>query len=225
MTPQGPAAEAITDLTLLMVGLGVVVYAVVLGVLVIALRRSESDPLPGPPHLDPDPEHRSGIGHRAARRLIIGGGVILPVVVIGVVYGATLETMLDLDVEPVNPLVVEVTASRWQWSTHYPASGVELIDELVVPVGKPVEVRLQSADVIHSFWVPALAGKLDALPDRTNVLVIEASEPGRYDGRCAEFCGLSHADMALTVIALEPSDFDVWLQNPVAGSAAEGEDR
>lgn len=206
-----------------MIGLGVVVYVLVLAVLVIALRRSEAEPLPGPP--PPDPEHRTGIGHRAARRLIVGGGVILPVVVIGVVYGATLETMLDLDVEPVDPLVVEVTASRWQWSAHYPDSGIDLIDELVVPVGQPIEVRLHSADVIHSFWVPALAGKLDALPDRTNVLVVEASEPGRYDGRCAEFCGLHHSDMALTVVALEQSDFTEWLEDPATVAAAEGGDQ
>lgn len=223
MTPRGPAAEAIVDLTLLMVGLGVVVYVAVLGVLAIALRRSEPEPLPGPP--PPEPEHPTGIAHVAARRLIVGGGVILPIVVIGVVYGATLETMLDLDAQPVDPLVVEVTASRWQWSVHYPASSIDLIDELVVPVDRPVEVRLGSADVIHSFWVPALAGKLDALPDRTNVLVVEATEPGRYDGRCAEFCGLHHADMALTVVALDQADFASWLDDPASESPAAGGDR
>ena len=86
-----------------------------------------------------------------------------------------------------------------------------MTNELHLPVGRPVNLQLTSADVIHSFWVPALAGKLDMLPDHTNTLVLEADEPGVHQSRCAEFCGLEHTKMVLTVVA-EPEDrFAAWV--------------
>ena len=86
-----------------------------------------------------------------------------------------------------------------------------MTDELHIPVGERVELRLTSADVIHSFWVPDLSGKLDALPDGINTLVLEADEPGTYRGVCAEFCGLHHADMGFVVVALPAAEFAEWL--------------
>jgi cytochrome c oxidase subunit II len=86
-------------------------------------------------------------------------------------------------------------------------------------VGHPVDVQTRSADVIHSFWVPRLGGKLDAIPGRTLVVRLQASQPGTFRGQCAEFCGLEHAHMVLVVHAMEPADFDAWLEAAQAGAS------
>jgi len=95
---------------------------------------------------------------------------------------------------------------------HYPDNGVRLKNEMRVPVGRAVDVHTQSSDVIHSFWVPRLGGKLDAVPGRTLVVRLQADRAGTYRGQCAEFCGTGHAHMTMTVIAMEPADFDAWLR-------------
>ena len=102
---------------------------------------------------------------------------------------------------------------------------VETANEIRVPVGRNVAFALRSPDVIHSFWIPGLAGKMDMIPGRTNELVVRATRPGTYRGVCAEFCGLSHARMAFDVIAMEPAEFDLWLESaarPAAGVAGPG---
>jgi cytochrome c oxidase subunit II len=143
------------------------------------------------------------------------GGFAFPVVVLSalLVYG-TLRTV-GLDRPPANPLAVGVTAHMWWWEIRYrdPASGreVRVANELHLPVGRPVQLGLASADVIHSVWVPALGGKMDTVPGRVNRLVITAREPGIYRGVCAEFCGEQHARMALHVVVLPADDFDRWL--------------
>lgn len=111
-------------------------------------------------------------------------------------------------------LRIEVNARQWWWEVRYSGSGkkFELANEIHVPVGRTVEVELITEDVIHSFWVPSLAGKVDMLPGRTNRLVIRTSEPGIYRGQCAEYCGGQHALMALYVIAEPREAFDAWLE-------------
>jgi cytochrome c oxidase subunit 2 len=112
---------------------------------------------------------------------------------------------------PQAALVVEVVGHQYWWEVRYPAEGITVRDELHLPVGRPVNLQLRSADVIHSFWVPALAGKLDLLPDRTNTLVLEADEPGEHRSRCAEFCGLEHTKMVLRVVAEPEERFASWV--------------
>jgi cytochrome c oxidase subunit II len=107
---------------------------------------------------------------------------------------------------------IDVTGRQWQWEIHYPGTGLHLVDELHIPAGLPVDVHLHSADVIHSFWVPRLAHKLDAIPGHVNVLRLVADEPGSYRGQCAEFCGLGHAHMDFVVHAHAPEDFYRWLE-------------
>jgi cytochrome c oxidase subunit 2 len=94
---------------------------------------------------------------------------------------------------------------------RYPPARAALTDEIRVPAGRPVVVRLASRDVIHSFWVPSLAGKIDVIPGRITRLTLEADRPGRFRGQCAEFCGMGHAHMALEVIAMPPEEFERWL--------------
>jgi cytochrome c oxidase subunit 2 len=112
-------------------------------------------------------------------------------------------------------LTVEVTGHQWWWEIHYPGSAadeaVTTANELHIPAGRRVRVRLASRDVIHSFWVPALQGKMDLIPGRTTETWLQADRPGTYRGQCAEYCGIQHARMALWVVVDSPVDFAEWL--------------
>jgi len=120
--------------------------------------------------------------------------------------------MFPVVTEGADVLRIDVTGHQWRWEVSYPGTGVRLDNELHIPAGQPVHIHLRASDVIHSFWVPRLAGKLDAIPGRTNVLRLEADEPGIYHGQCAEFCGLNHAHMQFTVQAHAPAEFQNWLR-------------
>ena len=119
-----------------------------------------------------------------------------------------------------NAISVDVTGHEWWWEVHYnasdPAREFTTANQLVIPVGVPVQANLRSSDVIHSFWVPKLGGKMDMIPSRTNVTWLQADEPGVYRGQCSEFCGLEHAKMAFTVHALAPADFEAWWSRQLA---------
>ena len=118
-----------------------------------------------------------------------------------------------------------MTGADWFWRISYPDSGVVTANEIVVPVGVPVEVGLESTDVIHSFWVPQLTGKTDLIPGNHNSTHFTASRAGTYRGQCAEFCGLQHANMAFFVRAVPERDFEAWIDArraaPAAPTAAE----
>jgi cytochrome c oxidase subunit 2 len=103
---------------------------------------------------------------------------------------------------------------------HYRDAGVDTANEIRIPVGRPVALTLTSPDVIHSFWVPALAGKMDLIPGRSNTLVLQADRAGVFRGACAEFCGASHAQMRLLVVAQPPADFDDWRRRQQAPAQA-----
>lgn len=131
---------------------------------------------------------------------------------------------------PANALEIEVIGHQWWWEFRYVEDGITTANELHLPVGRPITLTLRSADVIHSFWVPRLGGKRDVnplprLPDgagsRPNRLTFTVSEPGRYFGQCAEFCGLSHALMRIDVVAEDSQQFDAWLRAMRAPSAPE----
>jgi cytochrome c oxidase subunit II len=113
-----------------------------------------------------------------------------------------------------------VVGRRWWWEVKYPDQGMTTANEIHIPVGVPVQVQLQSADVIHSFWVPELHGKMDLVPTRINNIMIQADTAGVYRGQCAEFCGLQHAHMGLMVIAESKSDFDKWIRAQEQPAAA-----
>ncbi len=200
LDPKGPAAETIADLWWFMLGLSVLVFLVFAVALGVALTRrpKEGDAVATQRRLD---------------RWIVGGGVVLPLAVVLLVFGATVYAMRELPSERTaeNAIRIEITGFQWRYEVSYPDTGVGLTDELRLPVGRQVALHLKSEDVIHSFWVPELGGKLDMLPDGTNVLVLKADEPGEWGARCAEFCGLRHASMVLRVIAQPADEFDRWL--------------
>lgn len=142
------------------------------------------------------------------------GGITI-VVLIGLLFdtivtGRSLETLRTPDA-----LRVQVTGYQWWWDVQYenPIAGLRVTtaNELHIPVGRPVAIDLLAADVIHSFWVPNLQGKIDLVPGRTNELWLQADQPGTYRGQCAEYCGLQHAHMALLVVAEPEDQFQRWL--------------
>ncbi|MDY7101416.1 MAG: cytochrome c oxidase subunit II [Actinomycetota bacterium] len=232
LDPQGPAAQSIADLWWLLLALGTIPLVIVLGLLAYGLFRPrppdpEATALPVPPEdeTDPDPSAPEPVPDTTPTygRWLIGGGVLMPTALIAITLGATIESMNDVPTEGSDDaLVVEVTGHQWWWEIRYPDHAITTANELHVPVDREVELQLRSEDVIHSFWVPELAGKLDLLPERTNTLVLEASAPGTYGGACAEFCGLAHTNMELTVVASDEADFAAWVaaqQEPAAGAA------
>lgn len=231
---RGPIAEDIDQLTWVLTILGTAVFVLVCVLLALAIRRhgtENADPrrLVDAPEDDPADDrhltHRElrgdGLGAtgRAGRRMVLYGGVLLPVVVVGVVLGWTLETMLEVPTEAsADALTVDVTAQQWEWSFAYPGGVTDVDGELHIPVDRDVELRMQSIDVVHSLWVPALGGKLDVLPDHVNTLILRADEVGTYLGRCAEFCGLNHAEMEFAVVAHSQDDFEAWLESAEGGT-------
>jgi cytochrome c oxidase subunit 2 len=195
LDPQGPVSG-------LMLGLGGAVFVAVVVVLGLGLfrRRPVGEP-------QPDRQGRDSFG-----RWFVVGGVVVPLVILLVVFGATVRAMRFVPTTaPPEALVIEVVGHQFWWEVRYPEQGVTVRDELHLPVGRRVNLQLTSADVIHSFWVPELAGKLDLLPDRTNTLVLEADQPGVHQGRCAEYCGLEHTRMVLTVVAESEERYAAWV--------------
>jgi cytochrome c oxidase subunit 2 len=169
---------------------------------------------------------RQLISETAAGRVILWGGVVLPVTVLTALLSYALWLMPSLRPFAGGDdahLRIEVVASQFWWRVVYHRPGENAVvsaNEVRLPVGERVEFVLSSADMIHSFWIPALGGKMDVIPGRTNRLSLSATKTGTYRGQCAEFCGTSHALMAFPVAATEPSDFDAWLKvrsSPSAG--------
>ena len=151
---------------------------------------------------------------RTVNRWIVGGGIVMPTIVLIGLVALTVGALRRIPATaPSAEVVIEVTGHQWWWEVQYPDQGITLRDEIRIPVGQPIQMRLTSADVIHSFWVPQLHGKFDLIPGRTHVFVLQANEPGEYRGQCAEFCGLSHARMTFTVVAVPPEEFTVWLDS------------
>lgn len=169
----------------------------------------------------------------ASDRAIVAGGVVLPVVTLSALLAHGLRLGVNADTDPVTPagdvLTIAVTGEQWWWRIAYlderGRRAFDTANEIRVPVGRPVVLELRSADVIHSFWVPSLAGKLDMIPGRVNRLRIQADHAGVYRGQCAEYCGGAHARMALHVVAEPEAAFASWrarqMEPPPAPADAE----
>lgn len=167
------------------------------------------------------PGWRAHINHNL---FIVSGGIVLPIVVLTVLLVYVFRFGGQLSAAPPDDrLVVEVTAHQWWWQFRYlgeePQLDVYTANELHIPAGRPVELHLRTADVIHTFWVPNLAGKRDMIPGMDNRLVIQADEPGLFKGQCNEFCGAQHALMRLLVISQPEADFEDWLARQRAPAA------
>lgn len=214
LDPAGPAAESVARLWWVMAaGAGLIlILMVALGAW--AFRRG-----------------RSRCGEALGRHLILGGGLVFPLTVLGLLLAYGLPAgRASLPSAGEQAFRVNVTAHQWWWEVSYPdvAGGARrFADEIHIPAGVPVHVRIASNDVIHSFWAPRLGGKLDAVPGRVNVARLLADRPGVYEGACAEFCGVDHARMRLRVIAHEPEELQRQLramaEQRVAGAPVGGQ--
>jgi cytochrome c oxidase subunit 2 len=144
---------------------------------------------------------------------IWAGGILLPLVSAGTLMGFSTVTLQQITREDPEALVIEVTGKQFWWDVVYDPEGRALRDsnEIVLPLNEPVEIRLRSSDVIHSFWLPAIAGKMDMIPGRENRLTVTATRPGRFRGQCAEFCGLAHPLMAFEALVLPAADYAAFL--------------
>ena len=151
---------------------------------------------------------------RAANLLIPGGGVAAPIVVLGALIAYGMPLVPRVLAIPEDGLSIRVTAKQWWWRFEYvtPGGPVETANELRLPVGERVALELASPDVIHSFWVPSLGGKMDMIPGRMTRLALEPTRTGTFRGTCAEYCGASHALMAFAVVVMEREDFRAWVE-------------
>jgi cytochrome c oxidase subunit 2 len=206
LAPAGAAADAIATLFWWMATGAVLIWLAFVALAVYAVSR------------------RSRVlSRRTGGMLIIGGGIVFPLVVLTavLVYGLALLPRL-LAPAPGNSLKIAVSGEQWWWRVRYLGPGgspVELANEVRLPVGEPVELSLASPDVIHSFWIPSLAGKMDMIPGRVTRLVLEPSRTGVFRGVCAEYCGIAHALMMFAVVVLEPGEFARWLAQQAAPAA------
>lgn len=220
LNPQGPAAAHITDLWWVLFWTATVVFVLVMGFLLLALfrRRGQED----------EPARAEA---RYGTRIIVIAGIVLPALILLGVYAFTLTTLRALANPPIpEELTIHVIGRQWWWEVQYPAQQFATANEVHIPVGYPVRILLSSDNVIHSFWVPELHGKMDMIPGATNPFWLQADRAGVYWGECAEFCGVQHAKMNFLVIAHPPDEFLAWLEEqrqpaatPSDALAAQGE--
>jgi cytochrome c oxidase subunit II len=215
LDPAGPIARKIDNLVNPVFIVAAVVFVLVeFGVLYLVLKFRQRK--------DDDPDELPGQTHGNTKLEI--GWTVLPALLLGFVAFATLATLFDINDTKDDGLTVQVTGQQWWWEFTYDTDGdgdftdedVLTANDLVIPAGQNVGLEVTSRDVIHSFWVPRLNGKKDAVPGRRHPLTINADEPGTYVGQCTEFCGLSHAYMRQRVVALPEDEFEAWLDDQQA---------
>jgi cytochrome c oxidase subunit II len=208
LQPEGPEARTIQDLVAPVFAVAAVVFVLVEGaVLFIAWRfrtRKDDDPDELPVQVEGN------------QRLEIGWTVI-PAMILAPIAVLTLITIFDLERRDDDAMRVEVVGNQWWWEFKYDTDGdgeadIVTATEMVVPVGTQIDLAITSNDVIHSFWIPRLNGKRDAVPGRVHTWSLQADEPGYFWGQCTEYCGLSHANMRMRVVALPQDEYDAWVQ-------------
>lgn len=211
LNPQGPIAQEQFDLMMLSVyimsAVVVVVFALTIYVLVRYRRRKGQDEIP----VQVEGNHALEITWTTIPILLL--------IVLGFFTVKQVFTQAEDFSKDPNAVKVKVTAHQFWWEFDYPELGIKTAQELVIPTNKKVQLDLVSADVVHSFWVPALAGKIDTNVGLTNKMFFEAPKEGLYVGKCAELCGTSHALMEFRVKAVSPDEFDAWskkIKEPVA---------
>ena len=208
---MGPQAAHIVDLWRIFLVACTVVFAAILVVLLIVLRRTPRAGSDTAPDLSVVNRPEPGPQRNVTRAVIASALALVALVVASVFTDRALARM------PLAGAVnIELTANQWWWSARYMNGGPSDIfvtaNELHVPVGRPVVLNLKASDVIHSVWLPSLGGKKDLIPGRSALLQFRADRPGIYRGQCAEFCGLQHALMGLLVIAEPPEQYEAWVQ-------------
>jgi len=212
LAPKGDYAEMVDGLFMTTVYLATIVFVVVEAALLIAIFKFRGKPT------DPEPKQTHG------STLVEIIWTVVPAVVLAVVAVPTVKTIFATAKVPTTsadgqaPLKVEVIGHQWWWEFRYPELGITTANEMHVPVGRTIDLRMKAIDVLHSFWIPQLAGKRDVFPNRETRLWFTAKTPGEYPGACAEFCGLQHGRMDFYVMAQTPEEFATWQSTRMADS-------
>jgi cytochrome c oxidase subunit II len=208
LNPQGEKAQSIYDLMIpVFLVAGVVFILVEVGLIWLArrFRRADDD-------VDGVEEPKQVHGNT---KLEIGW-TVAPALVLAVLAVFNVQTLLSLD-DAEDPIDITVAGQQWWWEYRYDLDGdgepdIITATEAAIPVNRDIRFNIQSNDVIHSFWIPSLNGKMDAVPGRTHQLIMDATSPGVYEGQCTEYCGLSHGVMRMQVKALEQDEYDAWIE-------------
>ena len=222
--PLSQPAQEIKELSVLVLAICGSIFIVVAGLLVYAIvrfRHRAGDELSEPPQV-------------YGSNQIELAWTVLPLLIVFVLILVTSRTIADIQNRKPSPTAVQVTVigHQWWWEIRYPELGIVTANELHVPASdghgsRPTFLKLQSADVAHSFWVPLLSGKTDLIPNRENLMWIEPTKPGTYPGNCAEYCGTQHARMLIRVVVHPPDEFERWAREQqqsasIETTAAEG---
>jgi cytochrome c oxidase subunit 2 len=215
--PKGPNAQKIDSLQKPVFDVSGIIGLIVAAAVIYSIIkfRDKGQPIPKQSHGNP------------ALEITL---TIIPALILAVVGVFTFRTVFDLNKTSDTQMIINVTGQQWWWEYDYPTNNeygitqpIITSGQLVIPVGTKVLLRETSRDVIHSYWIPALNGKRDAVPGRITLNRIEADEPGIYAGQCTEFCGLSHANMRMEAVALSKEDFAKWVANQLKAYAAPAE--
>jgi cytochrome c oxidase subunit II len=207
LSPAGPQAASIHHLWSLMLAATAAVFVVVLGFVLVAVvrgsrRRSHDAP--------------SSTSEKALTRCVAAAVTVTVIVLVSVLLASFWTERSIASLQASSAVSIAVTGHQWWWEIEYedaiPARRMLTANEIHIPIGRPVVLKVTSRDVIHSFWVPNLQGKRDLIPGYTTAIWLQADRPGVFRGQCAEFCGLQHAHMALDVVAEPQTDFDGWLE-------------
>lgn len=197
LDPAGAGAQRITGLWWLLFWISVAVFVEVMALLIWALvfRRGTAR-----------------VRHGQPLRFVTVAGAGLPFVILVAVYAVGLRDLAAIGADPpADAPTVEVTGHKWWWEVHFTGSSGATANEIHIPVGERVRVRLRTDDVLHSFWIPQLMPKTDLIAGEVRETWLEAVRPGNYRGQCAEYCGTQHAHMAFLVVAQPRADFEAWL--------------
>ena len=208
LAPAGPAAGSLATLGWFVLILSLVVMVVMWALIAMVLTRPRGS------LAEHAPADTGG-----GQKFVIFGGFLFPALILASMYVYSLKSMSEF---PLNrgmemPAQLRVVGHQWWWEVQYRFGDLQghfvSANEIHIPTGTAIDIDLDSEDVIHSFWVPALHGKVDMIPGNPNRIRVEASHPGIYRGQCAEYCGDEHAAMILLVVAQDPADFQKWLEN------------
>ena len=205
LLPRGDFAEMLDGLFMTTVWWALVVFVLVEGALIFAIVKFRGRP---------DDDEPAQVHGNTVLEIV---WTAIPALILAFIAVPTVRAIFQTyDVPQNNPLTIEVIGHQWWWEFRYPEYGITTANELHVPVGRTVSVKMGSADVLHSWWIPQLAGKRDVFPDRETRFWFKAEAAGEYPGQCGEFCGLLHARQLFAIEAVQPAAFEQWLSDQQA---------
>ncbi len=207
LNPQGPVANKEAGLFWFILWVATFIFVVVESALIYSIVRYRARPN------TPEPHQLHG------NNTIEIIWTVVPSLFLFAVLAGTIYTMFGLQQPPGNRLEVRAVGHQWWWEFDYPSQNIVTADSLYVPRGETIQVDLVSNNVIHSFWVPQLAGKTDVIPAHNNVMWFTADTAGTYIGQCAEYCGTEHANMKFSVVVYNPDQFNTWVSSQQQAAA------